>query len=191
MAKENEKQNVNSDESGVKNIANAESAPNGAGIVVNNTVPSDVSAASESSSNAGSASNDGSGRSFVSGNRPTYRRSYGNFGYSDRRNNIGRFYNNNNSNNGNYRERKDNSAEDGNGGFKYNRFRRRRKICEFCAENLGVIDYKDVSRLSKFLTERGKIVTRRSAGTCTKHQRELTKALKRARKMVLLPYCRR
>jgi small subunit ribosomal protein S18 len=63
-------------------------------------------------------------------------------------------------------------------------------VCEFCAEKLDEVDYKDVDRLSKFLTERSKIFSRRSAGTCAKHQRKLAVALKRARHMALLPYCK-
>ncbi len=76
------------------------------------------------------------------------------------------------------------------GGYRRNNFRkRRRKVCEFCVEGVDLIDYKDVTRLSKFLTERSKIFSRRAAGTCAKHQRELAVALKRARYMALLPYC--
>ena len=75
------------------------------------------------------------------------------------------------------------------GGYRRNNFRkRRRKVCEFCVEGVDLIDYKDVTRLSKFLTERSKIFSRRAAGTCAKHQRELAVALKRARYMALLPY---
>lgn len=64
----------------------------------------------------------------------------------------------------------------------------RRKICKFCAEHVGVLDYKDVGRLSKFLTERGKILPARISGSCAKHQRTLTEAIKRARFVALLPY---
>lgn len=66
--------------------------------------------------------------------------------------------------------------------------RPRRKVCAFCAEKMDSIDYKDVARLRKFLTERGKITPRRASGTCAKHQRQLAIAIKRARVMALLPY---
>ncbi len=66
--------------------------------------------------------------------------------------------------------------------------RPRRKVCEFCSSKMDSIDYKDVARLRKFLTERGKIAPRRASGTCAKHQRQLAVAIKRARVMALLPY---
>lgn len=66
--------------------------------------------------------------------------------------------------------------------------RPRRKICQFCADKMDHIDYKDVQRLRKYLTERGKIMPRRASGTCAKHQRQLATAIKRARVMALLPY---
>ena len=66
--------------------------------------------------------------------------------------------------------------------------RKRKKVCVFCAEKVDVIDYKDVSRLRKFTSERAKILPRRVTGTCAEHQRELTIAIKRARQMALLPY---
>ena len=61
--------------------------------------------------------------------------------------------------------------------------RRRKKVCVFCADKNAVIDYKDVNRLKKFVSERGKILPRRITGTCAKHQRALTVAIKRARHM--------
>ena len=64
----------------------------------------------------------------------------------------------------------------------------RKKVCSFCVEKVEAIDYKDVSKLRKYITERGKIVPRRVTGTCAKHQRELTTAIKRARHVALLPY---
>ena len=64
----------------------------------------------------------------------------------------------------------------------------RRKVCVFCQEKVAVIDYKDVSRLRKFVTESGKMLPRRMSGTCAKHQRELSKAIKRARIAALLPF---
>lgn len=64
----------------------------------------------------------------------------------------------------------------------------RRKVCKFCAEKVDLVDYKDVRRLRSFVTERGKIIPRRISGSCARHQRELTHAIKRARTVALLPY---
>ena len=64
----------------------------------------------------------------------------------------------------------------------------RRKVCVFCQEKVELIDYKDVNRLKKFVAEGGKILPRRMSGTCAKHQRELSKAIKRARVAALLPF---
>lgn len=64
----------------------------------------------------------------------------------------------------------------------------RRKVCRFCADSKIVIDYKDQKLLKYFITERGKIIPRRISGTCSKHQRVLTHAIKRARTIALLPY---
>jgi len=64
----------------------------------------------------------------------------------------------------------------------------RRKICRFCADTTLKIDYKDVRVLSHFITERGKITPRRITGTCGRHQRLLTVAIKRARNVALLPF---
>jgi small subunit ribosomal protein S18 len=64
----------------------------------------------------------------------------------------------------------------------------RRKVCRFCADQSLVIDYKDPKSLKYFITERGKIIPRRISGTCAKHQRALTHAIKRARTIALLPY---
>ncbi len=64
----------------------------------------------------------------------------------------------------------------------------RRKVCRFCADSSLVIDYKDPKSLKYFITERGKILPRRISGTCAKHQRALTHAIKRARTIALLPY---
>ncbi len=65
---------------------------------------------------------------------------------------------------------------------------RRRKVCRFDLEKIEHIDYKDVERLRRYVTDRGKIVPRRITGTCAHHQRSLTTAIKRARTMALLPY---
>lgn len=64
----------------------------------------------------------------------------------------------------------------------------RRKVCAFCVDKMDYVDYKDVNRLRRFVSERGKIEPRRKTGTCAKHQRVLTSALKRARNVALLPY---
>lgn len=66
--------------------------------------------------------------------------------------------------------------------------RKKRKVCAFCAEKITNIDYKDVSKLRKNLSERAKILPRRVTGTCAKHQRQLTEAVKRARHIALIPY---
>ncbi len=66
--------------------------------------------------------------------------------------------------------------------------KRRRKVCEFCVGNVEKIDYKDVAKLRKYISERAKIYPRRMTGTCAKHQRELNESIKRARQMALLPY---
>ena len=64
----------------------------------------------------------------------------------------------------------------------------KKKVCVFCADKSKVIDYKDVNTLKRYVTEKGKIVSRRQTGTCAKHQRALTTAIKRARFMALIPY---
>ena len=68
------------------------------------------------------------------------------------------------------------------------RAKRKKKICNFCAEKSEFIDYKDVLKLRKYVSERSKILPRRITGTCAKHQRELTDAIKRARHVALLPF---
>ena len=64
----------------------------------------------------------------------------------------------------------------------------RRKVCQFCVDKVEHIDYKDLARLRRFVTERGKILPRRMSGNCAKHQRQLSIAIKRARHVALLPY---
>ena len=64
----------------------------------------------------------------------------------------------------------------------------KRKVCAFCVEKAEFIDYKDVAKLKKYITEKGKIIPSRMSGTCAHHQRELSTAIKRARNMALLPY---
>ena len=64
----------------------------------------------------------------------------------------------------------------------------RRKVCLFCVDKIDSIDYKDVARLRRFMSERAKILPRRVTGTCARHQRDLTVAIKRARQIALLPF---
>lgn len=64
----------------------------------------------------------------------------------------------------------------------------RKKVCSFCVDKVQSIDYKDVSKLRKYVTEKGKILPRRQTGVCASHQRELAIAIKRARVMALLPF---
>lgn len=67
-------------------------------------------------------------------------------------------------------------------------YRSRRKFCEFCADRIDIIDYKDIGLLRRYLTDQGKIRARRKTGTCARHQRRLSRAIKRARHLALLPY---
>ena len=66
--------------------------------------------------------------------------------------------------------------------------RPRKKVCSFCVDKVDHIDYKDVAKLRRFITERGKILPRRISGNCAKHQRQVTVAIKRARNIALLPF---
>ena len=66
--------------------------------------------------------------------------------------------------------------------------RPRRKVCSFCVDKVDHIDHKDVAKLRRFVTERGKILPRRISGNCAKHQRQVTVAIKRARNIALLPF---
>lgn len=71
--------------------------------------------------------------------------------------------------------------------YQQKRFQRR-KFCKFCSEKVEFIDYKDIRLLRSYLTERGKILSRRMTGTCANHQRELSEAIKRARTIALVSY---
>ena len=72
---------------------------------------------------------------------------------------------------------------------KPNRVRKsRKKVCAFCVDKVETLDYKDIAKLRRYMSERAKIVPRRVTGTCAHHQRELTVAIKRARHLALLPY---
>ncbi len=66
--------------------------------------------------------------------------------------------------------------------------RRRKKVCVFCADKIEHIDYKDINRLKKCVSDRAKILPRRISGACAKHQRQITVAIKRARHVALMPY---
>ncbi|MBT3310863.1 MAG: 30S ribosomal protein S18 [Desulfobacterales bacterium] len=82
-----------------------------------------------------------------------------------------------------YEGRKDKKSS-----FKKKRYYHRRKVCRFCADKTLEISYKDPKSLKYFITERAKIIPRRISGTCAKHQRALTVAIKRARSIALLPF---
>jgi small subunit ribosomal protein S18 len=82
----------------------------------------------------------------------------------------------------NDRDRSDNKK----GGMKMRRAKK--KVCAFCMDKSEFIDYKDINKLRKYVTERGKILPRRISGNCAKHQRELTICIKRARNIALLPF---
>jgi small subunit ribosomal protein S18 len=88
--------------------------------------------------------------------------------------------------------RKDKGPRKGNGdnrmGGRGGMRRAKRKICQFCVDKVTDIDYKDLMKIRKFLSEKGKILPRRISGCCAKHQRQLTVAIKRARHIALLPY---
>lgn len=80
-------------------------------------------------------------------------------------------------------------GERGGRGGRGNRGRRgRKRVCSFCVDKAQSIDYKDIGKLKKHVTERGKILPRRISGNCAKHQRGLTLAIKRARNIALLPF---
>ena len=68
------------------------------------------------------------------------------------------------------------------------RYKTKKKVCNFCVDKVEHIDYKDINKLKKYVTERGKILPRRITGNCAGHQRQLTRAIKRARQVALLPY---
>ena len=69
-----------------------------------------------------------------------------------------------------------------------NKSRKRKKVCQFCVDKCQHIDYKDTAKLKRYMSERSKILPRRTTGTCAHHQRQLTVAIKRARAIALLPY---
>ena len=73
--------------------------------------------------------------------------------------------------------------------FAKKRFEARRKVCKFCAEKIDNVDYKNIQLIKSFTMESGKILSRRITGTCAKHQRQITKAIKRDRNLAFLAYC--
>jgi len=73
--------------------------------------------------------------------------------------------------------------------FGKKRFEARRKVCKFCAEKIENVDYKNIQLIKSFTMESGKILSRRITGTCAKHQRQITKAVKRDRNLAFLAYC--
>ena len=78
--------------------------------------------------------------------------------------------------------------EESEGDERGGRYVRKVRVCQFCAEKIKTVDYKQVDLLRRYVTERGKIRPRRQTGACAKHQRMVTEAIKRARHMALLPY---
>ena len=89
----------------------------------------------------------------------------------------------------NNKKEKNKDADDKNdakGGLRMKRARK--KVCSFCMDKVKEIDYKDIAKIKKFTSERGKILPRRISGCCAKHQRQLTLAIKRARHIAFLPY---
>ncbi len=74
--------------------------------------------------------------------------------------------------------------------IQHKRFQRK-KFCKFCADKVAFIDYKDLKAMRGYITERGKILSRKMTGTCSVHQRELTTAIKRARNIALIPFMER
>ena len=68
------------------------------------------------------------------------------------------------------------------------RGRKRKRVCIFCVDKIACVDYKNVDKLRRYISERGKILPRRITGNCATHQRQLTRAIKRARFMALMPY---
>ena len=71
---------------------------------------------------------------------------------------------------------------------KNQRNRKRKKVCSFCVDKVESIDYKNVAKLQRYVSERSKILPRRATGTCAMHQRQLTEAIKRARQIALMAY---
>ena len=86
------------------------------------------------------------------------------------------------------RDNRERDSKDSGKKFSARNRKAKRKICSFCMDKATSIDYKDINKLRKYVTERGKILPRRISGNCAKHQRQLTDAVKRARNIALLPF---
>ncbi|MCL2375445.1 MAG: 30S ribosomal protein S18 [Firmicutes bacterium] len=85
-------------------------------------------------------------------------------------------------------EKRINKPADGDDKVRKHRKVQRKKVCQFCVDKNKDIDYKETTKLKRFITEKGKIIPRRTSGTCAEHQRQLTLAIKKARIMALLPF---
>jgi len=85
-------------------------------------------------------------------------------------------------------EKRINKPSDGDDKVRKNRKPVRKKVCQFCVDKNKDIDYKEITKIKRFITEKGKIIPRRTSGTCAEHQRQLTLAIKKARIMALLPF---
>jgi len=81
-----------------------------------------------------------------------------------------------------------NEEEEGEGDERGGRYVRKVRVCQFCAEKIKTVDYKQTDLVRRYITERGKIRPRRQTGACAKHQRMVTEAIKRARHMALIPF---
>lgn len=86
----------------------------------------------------------------------------------------------------NKKDKYSNDKSDSKSAFRQRRVKK--KVCPFCMDDSLVIDYKDIAKIKKFISERGKISPRRISGCCAKHQRQITLAIKRARHIAMLPY---
>jgi len=87
-----------------------------------------------------------------------------------------------------FRSNNNNNSDGGGPGGNRKRGKRRPKVCFFCVDKIDHVDFKDIEKLRKYVSDRGKILPRRVTGNCAKHQRRLTIAIKRARMMALLPF---
>lgn len=85
-------------------------------------------------------------------------------------------------------QREQREQRGGGGGFNKKRRGKRKKVCNFCVDKVKTVDYKDINRLGRYVSERGKILPRRITGNCAAHQRAVTLAIKNARVVALMPY---
>ncbi len=84
--------------------------------------------------------------------------------------------------------REDRGGRERSGGFGGKMRKPKKRVCNFCIDKVEHIDYKDVNKIRRYVTERGKIIPRRISGNCAKHQRQITVAIKRARNIAFLPF---